>query len=237
MWRNAYGEPACSAPQCDIIVGFHRGEPKQYCSIKCAAKTNGGFTQASTQQKIRDVVFERYGVDNIRKTDFVRKKVGAASSQAWKDGRIKMTDEWRKAIAASMAIKWQNEPDKFQNFLRASSCGMFSKLHQKIRNELLLDLQGFKSEQPVLNYSADELHPEKKIIVEIHGDYVHANPKRFSADDIIRLYGQSYTAAEKWEMDAIRTQRLEAAGYNVIVVWESDDLEQKQIEISSALNE
>lgn len=253
MWCQKFGEPACQAEECDARVKFCRGEPRQYCSTRCAGKTSGGFTQESTQQKIRDIVQERYGVDNVSKTDFVRKKIGEASSRAWKDGRVKMTDEWRAATGRGLKKKWQDpefhartsaaiakalrdDPERFARLLASSNNGKLSKLHRRIRDTLRLKQAGFLSEQLVAGrYRADELHTEKCVIVEIHGDYVHANPNKFSANDIIRLPGQAYTAAEKWEMDAIRTKRLEDAGYKVIVIWESDSLEQKRKEIYEAL--
>ena len=49
------------------------------------------------------------------------------------------------------------------------------------------------------------------------------------------FYGQSFTAAEKREQDLFRKDKLEKAGYNVIVVWESDDIEEKKKEISKFL--
>ena len=62
-----------------------------------------------------------------------------------------------------------------------------SKLHQKIKNELQLYKIGFVSEQRVDRYLVDELNENKKIIIEINGDYIHANPKIYKLDDIIRL--------------------------------------------------
>lgn len=101
----------------------------------------------------------------------------------------------------------------------------FSKLHVRIRNKLQLDSLGFKGEQKIGRYCVDELHLDKKIIIEVNGDYVHANPKIYKSDDIIRLYGSSYTAEEKWDSDYHRLQMLESMGYVCLVIWESDDLD------------
>jgi very-short-patch-repair endonuclease len=99
-----------------------------------------------------------------------------------------------------------------------------SKLHLSIRAKLKLKDFGFKSEQKIGYYRADELHPKKKIIIEINGDYVHANPKIYKSGDRILLRGNTYTAEEKWIKDAKKLDDLKAMGYRVIVVWESDDL-------------
>lgn len=98
-------------------------------------------------------------------------------------------------------------------------------LHRKVRNALCLDALGFQPEQRVGPFRCDDVHHEKRVVVEVHGDYVHANPAKHKASDVIRLERATYTAREKWDDDAARTARLEALGYSVLVVWESDDLD------------
>jgi very-short-patch-repair endonuclease len=73
------------------------------------------------------------------------------------------------------------------------------------------------------------------VIVEIYGDHPHANPKKYKPNDIIKLPGQAYTASEKWEMDQFRKEKLEKEGYEVFVIWESDDLQSKKEQLESTL--
>ena len=98
----------------------------------------------------------------------------------------------------------------------------FSKLHLSMVHRLNLRELGFVGEQQIGDYCVDELHEDKKIIIEINGDYIHANPKYYNADDLITLIGNSYTAEMKWEKDRIRREKLESLGYTVFVIWESD---------------
>lgn len=55
-------------------------------------------------------------------------------------------------------------------------------------------------------------------IIEFYGDYFHANPKRYSDDDMIR----NKTAKEVREANDKRTKLLVDAGYQVKIVWEYD---------------
>lgn len=105
------------------------------------------------------------------------------------------------------------------------SSGMLSELHKRIREDLCLDALGFKPEQWVHGYRCDDLHVEKRIIVEVNGDYVHANPAKHKAKDWIVLEGSRYRAQEKWDYDAKRTETLRLIDYDVLIVWESDDLD------------
>lgn len=133
-------------------------------------------------------------------------------------------------------LKEKNQDSKFREKNFKNHKNRLSKLHQQIREKLDLGNLGFVSEQRVLKYFVDELNEDKKIIVEIYGDYPHANPKKYSQDFVVRLYGQSFTAAEKREQDLLRKSKLEEAGYTVIVVWESDDVEDKKKEIHNYLS-
>ena len=101
-----------------------------------------------------------------------------------------------------------------------------TKIHKKIKQYLNLESLGYISEQSVGKYFVDELNENKKTIIEINGDYVHANPKMFSSSDIIKLPNSKYTAAEKWESDRQKLNALTSMGYSVITIWESDDLEE-----------
>jgi len=149
--------------------------------------------------------------------------------------KIHSSVEHKKKLSERMKIQ-RKDPTfnkKLANGFAKSN--RVTKLHKKIKAALELNNLGFKSEQLVDKYFADELNENKKIIIEINGDYVHANPKIYKEDEIIRLPNSCYTAKEKWEADRNKKEKLESLGYTIIVVWESDDLEQKRKELHELL--
>jgi len=249
LYIAKFGAPTCLT--CKNIVGFHRGQPKKFCSFVCQGKQNG-FSKPSTQKRIQEVVQEKYGVSNVSELPEVRKaisesNVGRAvivssetkekhsqnSKKRWADPvtRAKMCSSIRDAVNTPEERQRRSEFAKTQmndvqhvRLFFGSGFGHLSKLHRRLRETLQLDKFGFVSEQPILPYIVDELCASKKIVIEINGDYIHANPKKYSADDIIRIPGDSYTAAEKWERDAKKKAYLESKGYCVFVIWESDDM-------------
>jgi len=254
LYIQKHGSPKCY--ECQNPVKFHRGIPRKYCSARCVGK-NVGFSLSETQDTIKKVVQEKYGVSNVSNLDSTKSKISASNSgKTWK-----MNDEGKKKISEASKKQWTNqeyrqkmsevvyskeELERRSKWLKEKNKDLefreknfknhknrLSKLHQKIREKLSLDDLGFVSEQRVLKYFVDELNEEKKLIVEIYGDYPHANPKKYSEDFIVRLHGQSFTATEKREQDLLRKNKLEEAGYTVIVVWESDDIEEKKKEITN----
>lgn len=263
-WVEKFGTPTCSF--CKGEVSFVRGEPKKYCSTSCAMKDGKGFSNPKVQEKIANVVLEKYGVSCVFQAQQVkiklsqkrltriykkhtiesRQKISNSAKERWKDDNFKRktSSNIREGILNNkseiqrrkywMSSKMQDPVYKEKLF--KSSRNRLSKLHQRIRSHLDLDRLGFVSEQQVGRYFVDEMHHEKKVIVEIYGDYTHANPKKFDDHFVVRLMGQSYTAQEKHQADEKRLNKLREAGYKVIIVWESDELAERQKEIEAAIN-
>ena len=259
-----FGKPVCI--RCGSDVEFYRGEPRLFCSVQCAM-IGKGFGNPKTQKKIKEVIFERYGVDHNLKVPLFREKyrisnigkhsgpkseahkraIGMGTSKKWTN------PEYRKRVSTGIHLTIMNNPierkrrsDKmleqlndpqYREALWAGHKNRISKLHLRWRNLLKLDELGFVSEQQIGRCFADELHVEKKIVIEINGNYVHANPKSFQSNEIIRLRGNSYTAGEKWEYDAKRTLKLEKLGYRVLSIWESDDIENVKMRLNKMLKE
>lgn len=60
----------------------------------------------------------------------------------------------------------------------------------------------------------------KKLCIEFNGDYYHRNPEIYGDDPSRNILG--ITTSEVWERDKLREQVAKQAGYDVIVIWESD---------------
>ncbi len=260
LYVAKHGNPTCLT--CGSPVTFHRGQPNKFCSFTCQGKQNG-FSKSSTQERIREVVQAKYGVDNVSKLPEVQQAISESnmgrtvavseatkakhsvnSKKMWADPAVKarMSAAIKEAVnkpeerqrRRELATEQMNNPEHVRMFF-GSGFGHLSKLHKRIRNQLDLEQFGFGSEQRIGPYIADELHPEKRIIIEINGDYIHANPAKYNADDVIRIPGESYTAQEKWDRDQRKLDYLRSKGYQVLVIWESDNIETVRSKISHFL--
>ena len=264
-WIEKFGTPTCTF--CKSESYFVRGEPKKYCSTSCAMKDGKGFSNPKVQEKICNVVLEKYGVSNVSKVQEIKEKlsqsikgktkgrksstetrqrISRSSKERWKDDsyRERVCDGIRQAILSNPEeiqrrkdwLKEKMRDPVFRENLFKSSRNRLTGLHQRLRIQLSLEQMGFVSEQQIGRYFVDELHMEKKIIVEIFGDYPHANPEKFDDHFVVRMVGQRYTAQEKHQSDEKRLNNLRDAGYKVIVVWESDNIDLKKHEIEEAVN-
>ena len=69
-------------------------------------------------------------------------------------------------------------------------------------------------------YKPDFINLEDKKIIEFFGDYWHANPRKYKANDLIRR--KETTAEMIWEKDRDKLNLMKDAGYEVLVIWEYD---------------
>lgn len=226
-----YGQPTCE--YCGGEVGFRRGEPNKYCSQKCCGKDVGGFTQDETQEKIKRVCKEKYGVENPSELDEVKQKIGKQNkgNNPFADKTEEEMADIKQKMSEGSKKSWQNKEEKLEAIANGLGKSGMSKPHKQLRESLDLEDRGFEPEQQVGRYVVDELNEDEMKIIEVFGDYVHANPERFDAEDEIKLPGNSYKAKDKWEHDGKKIEWLEEQGYEVTVLWASDTEEQAREKI------
>ena len=70
------------------------------------------------------------------------------------------------------------------------------------------------------NYDAHILGTN--ILIEINGDYWHANPLLYNSGDLITYPGGTILVDTIWAKDTFKTQLAESYGYKVITIWEYD---------------
>jgi len=86
-----------------------------------------------------------------------------------------------------------------------------------ILRELGID---FQQQFSVSKFYCDFFLPDHNLVIEIDGDYWHANPARYKPDDLIG--GKKMLASEIWERDAQREESIKESGYQVLRYWSSE---------------
>lgn len=85
-------------------------------------------------------------------------------------------------------------------------------------------------------YLYDLVNEHTKKIIEFNGDYWHANPKIYSAEQILGKGLTKKTVKEIWDKDAKKIQAAKNRGFEVLTVWESDFYKNPQAEVERCLN-
>lgn len=146
------------------------------------------------------------------------------------------TEEELKIISQKKRKKWQNKiPEEINNMVQSiyetkKKNGSFgtSPASQKF---FWYMIEGLESS----DMHFEELNKEKRIgrkfadfcfenkIIEFNGDKVHANPKKYKADDIVDYqFYNNIKAQTIWDKDFKRSKFLESEGYEILVIWASE---------------
>jgi G:T-mismatch repair DNA endonuclease (very short patch repair protein) len=59
------------------------------------------------------------------------------------------------------------------------------------------------------------------ILIEINGDFWHANPNKYKKGDILKFPKKEVSSDELWLKDKIKKKDANKIGYNVVYLWES----------------
>ena len=129
--------------------------------------------------------------------------------------RLSNFERWQQDYGYAVAVEKQLEWQK-RNILRPTS--RYTKIELKTAEALRDAGYDIVTQFSVPHYYCDIYVPTLNLIVEVNGDYWHANPKFHNSDDVIGH--KRMLASQIWECDARKMKALEAMGYNVVVVWE-----------------
>lgn len=63
---------------------------------------------------------------------------------------------------------------------------------------------------------------ENILLIEMNGNYYHANPKIYKKDDMVNFHNRKVKAKEIWEYDAKKMKLGKDSSYNTLVLWEDE---------------
>lgn len=172
------------------------------------------------KQKL-DYYIEKYGKKEGEKRyqEFCRSKLCTLSSFENKFGKERGREkyiDYRKAFLKGRSLRIRKS--KFQNEFveEVLRYGRFSNNALLFGDsELLIFDHGTGA-----GFFYDLCSPKTKKIVEIHGDYWHANPQIYNSDYYHPV--KKIKASQIWAADKIKEILAEKNGYDVLVVWEKD---------------
>ena len=172
----------------------------------------------SVHDKKRETFIKHYGVDNIWKTkEYAKFSINRWASYSPEE-KVKILKKWR------------------------NSQGPTSKLENKIYRYLdeigISVISHFKFDDYYHSY--DFLISGTNIIIEVNGDFWHANPDLYNENDVLNFPKNKVIAKDLWERDLINNKYAESKGFNVITIWEKDintkSKEDIQIFITDSIN-
>lgn len=221
--------------------------------IKRAKKFNIPTHTVSTASKLKftknqkkQTNLKKYGVCNPSQADLIKKKKEKSAIEKYGCKNVFQAKEIKEKSKNTLYEKYGVfYTSHLPNY--KPSTGSKSSLHKIISKELKNNKIFHKNEIVFKSYNnyykrdfaprADIVINKSKLIIEINGDFWHANPIKYKSTDLIPTWDGLLSAKEIWEKDKIKKDHLEKMGYKVYYVWESDIKNNYDKTIKDLLNE
>lgn len=205
-----------------------------------------GVENVSQLQDIKDkkaaTSIKNYGVDNIRKSqtfkdnykEKMQRKYGKGSLPNKYGGMNKFwdnqTSEYKKQHTIPAYTKssknWYNLSEEEKQIItrkkfKTKSSSSLEKRFSNILNKYNIR---HKKQKWITNKRYDIHISNSNILVEINGDFWHANPIMYLPDDIVCIFktGEKRIASDIWKQDLQKKLLAEKYGYSIIYLWESE---------------
>lgn len=200
---NKYG---VKNPSSSIIIKNKRkntcinkfGYEASFCDAHIRKKALGNINYDELTEKIKKSIYKKYGVYNITQLKWVSDKISKSRKKRMNEmsyeEKLKLTENARKNIKYESKIQ-----------LRI----------QKLINKLNIE---YRANGFLWRYNYDFIFKNKKIL-EIQGDFWHANPKKYKKNDMI--VGE-LTAENIWKKDERKKIKALNNGYNIYYLWENE---------------
>lgn len=189
------------------------------------------------KEKKRKTFLEHYGVDNIWKSngygewlsDYMLIRYGKKriSTNPW--GWIGIDEESRanrmKILWSGRDKWWETLNDEEKSEMARRLCKnnkSSSKLESRVAEALSRLRIVAEPHTCIGGKNFDFRLDRSKILLEINGDFWHANPKKYDAEDVVNLPGKKMKASELWKRDQKKIQSAERRGYKVVTLWEDE---------------
>ena len=210
------------------------------------------------KEKKKKTFMTHFGVDNIWKSkeyygwlhDHMMEKYGKKSlpnrygnMQKYWDGRtVEEKKEHMKPANIAYQKYWQALTDEQQNIIiqkRGRDIRLNPRFTSKLEtrccailNNLCLSyIHQFWINRKSYDFKISHTH----LIIEVQGDYWHASPEIYKANDIIN-YPEGYKkASEIWAKDEKKRKNAEKYNYKIIYVWESEFRKNNDIGLSKII--
>lgn len=169
-------------------------------------------------EKYKKTILEKYGVENIFELkEYIQEKIFEKYGVKNVSHIPEIIEKRKLTFMKLYGVENPFFLAKFRGAQRRTSC------HTKITDFLKSKNIIFIEEKRISGFNVD-IFIEPNIVIEVQGDFWHANPINYLMDDIVPIPGTNKTvfAFELWFKDLFKVQKIINDGNLVFVYWESD---------------
>ena len=170
------------------------------------------------QEKARQTRIRKYGSPNYRNVEKQKITVSKRSKQEWDRIRAKTRKTCLQRYGVDTPFGFCRKPASVSGLSRRVERILDAHPEVEYIQELRIN---FRERKEYRDFRAYDF-AFGKVILELNGDYFHANPAIYNAEDIISIRHVPHTAQSIWEDDSVKRKLAESRGYRVVYLWECD---------------
>ena len=187
--------------------------------------------QKSVRDKYKSTCLNKYGVSNVSMFDEIKEKKKETFIENYNIDNIFKTEEFKNSINDIMLSKygvkrignWDYLTDEQKRErIRKLNSGGPSKLEKRIGIVLLEMGINFETQFELKGKLYDYHIKGTNILIEVNGDFWHANPRKYKNTDILPFPNKSVIAETLWVKDRKKLNIALKYGYKVLPLWEMD---------------
>lgn len=229
------------------------------CGRPIIDKNKSGFCNHHRDRTGKNNPF--YGKKHKRETiEKAKRKLSKISKNLWQDPVYRQKviagvskprkESFRKEQSERIKQWYQNNPEqreiRSEHMKRSWADGKIepninsmneSKLERELKKEIMRLLPNRNVRKTTIRINKKWFYPDVRvdedIIIEFYGDYWHANPKIFKAENI---FHHGLTAKQIWGNDKKRIKILEDSGFKVFIIWQDEYQNNKKEVINNLIN-
>ena len=220
---------------CELL--FEHKTWRRTCGTECKRKLQKRITLEQFADPVKRLRHQNATIEAMEKLDM--KTIVNENRRSYKGENhpsfgVERSAEWRENISKGNIgkLKGRTWDDimgvELATSRRAQNSDTMIETNERLLNERTSNLENtvanclpeFQRNKKVGKWVVDLIDVDRKIIIEVNGDYWHGNPRVYQSDVFIPSIGM--TAGEKNMLDNQRNDQLRQMGYNVIVLWELD---------------
>lgn len=185
----------------------------------------------------------KYGVEWVQQTDDWKLNISVIQKKRFENMTDEAKQQWiqklkkhankeeskqlrRDINKKTWESKTESEKIKVIENLRTGRKGRLSGLESRVHNifQKWKSLGGFDFEYQfyINGKSSYDFLIYDKIILEVQGDFWHANPKKYKESDILPHPTGNVLASDLWKKDEVKKKIAIDNGYGIIYLWESE---------------
>lgn len=206
-----------------------------------ALKNKSPEERIEIESKKRQTNLDKYGTEFPQSLDHNKVKARSRMKRFWEN----LNDDERNELCISFSCSWDEERREekrksnkvfWESLSDEEKQLRLKKLHSGIKSVSSLEtrvqklLNTWKSADKTFSYipqfyiksSSYDFLINGNIILEIQGDYWHANPKHYIDTDEFHFSHGKFTAKDVWEQDEKKRKLAVDSGYKICYIWESE---------------